>query len=110
MEIFDDFEIAEPLEHNDVKQAIVDDGLLEKRERSAVKTSVSDENKRSFPHRRVLRFDEKLRRLPRRNLCRRDEIAERAKTALERKTGSLHSLCIEPNTAELNEVFSIGAR
>ena len=36
MEVFDDFEIAEPLEHNDVKQAIVDYGLLEKREGSFV--------------------------------------------------------------------------
>ena len=48
LEIFDDFEIAEPFEHDDIKQAIIDDGVLEKRERPAVKAPVSDENKRSF--------------------------------------------------------------
>ena len=45
MEILDDFQIAEALEHNHIQQAIVDDGLLEEWERSAVKASVSDENK-----------------------------------------------------------------
>src|SRR5436190_22150410 len=110
MEILDDFQVAEALKHNDIKQAIVDDGLLEKRKRSAVKTSVSNENKRSFPRRPVFRSDEKLWWLPRRNVCRGDKIAERAKTAFKCKAGFLYSLCIKPNPAELNKIFLICAR
>jgi len=45
LEILDDFQIAEPLEHDHVKEAIIDDGALEKRKRSAVEATVSDENK-----------------------------------------------------------------
>jgi hypothetical protein len=48
LEISDDFEIAEPLEDDDVKQAIIDDGLFKKRERPSVKAPVSDEHKRSL--------------------------------------------------------------
>ena len=75
LEIFNDFEVAEPFEHDDIKQAIIDDGALEKGERPSVKAPVSDENKRSFAYRAALRLNIKFRWLPRRNLCRGDEIA-----------------------------------
>ena len=57
LEIFNDFEVAEPFEHDDIKQAIIDDGALEKGERPSVKAPVSDENKRSFAYRAALRFN-----------------------------------------------------
>ena len=72
LEILDYFEIAEPFEHNDIEQTIIDNGALEKWERAAVKAAVSDENKRSFAYGSALRLNIKFRRLPRRNLCCRD--------------------------------------
>ena len=48
LEISDDFEIAEPFEDDDVKQAIIDDSLFKKREGPSVKAPVSDKNKRSL--------------------------------------------------------------
>src|SRR4029434_2152170 len=84
--------------------------MLEKRERSAVKTPVSDQNKRSFAQGGVLRFDKQLWWLPGRNLCCGDQITQRAKAALERKSSFLDSLCIEPNSAELDKISSIRAR
>ena len=48
----DDFEIAEPFEDDDVKQAIIDDSLFKKWEGPSVKAAVSDENKRSLLHRK----------------------------------------------------------
>ena len=57
-EIFDDFQVAEPFEHDHVEQTIIDHGMLEKRERPSVKATVADKNKRSFAHRSIFRFDE----------------------------------------------------
>ena len=45
LEILNDFEISQPFEHDDIEQAIIDDGALEKWERAAVKAPVSDQNK-----------------------------------------------------------------
>src|SRR5438093_4754516 len=75
LEILNDFEIAQPFEHDHIEQAIIDDSALEKWERAAVKAPVSDQNKRSFSYRSAFRFNIKFRRLPCRNLGCRDEIA-----------------------------------
>ena len=42
LQILDDFQIAEPLEHDHIEQAIIDDGALEKWEWHSIKASVSD--------------------------------------------------------------------
>src|SRR4030095_5116313 len=76
LEISDDFEIAEPFENDDVKQAIINDSLFKKRQEHSVKAPVSDKNKRSLLHRSMLRLDEQLWRLPCRDLRCGDEIAQ----------------------------------
>jgi hypothetical protein len=48
LEIFDDFEIAEAFEDDDVKQTIINDSVFKKREGPSVKAAISNENKRSF--------------------------------------------------------------
>jgi hypothetical protein len=58
LEISHDFQIAEPFEDDDVKQAIIDDSLFKKREGPSVKAPVSDQNKRSLFHGSMLRLDE----------------------------------------------------
>jgi hypothetical protein len=48
LEILDDFEIAEALEHDDIEESVIDAGILKEWEGSSVKTAVSDKNKGSF--------------------------------------------------------------
>jgi len=55
LKILDDFEITESLEHDDIKQTIIDAGTSSKWERAAVKTAVSVENNRSFSSSSLLR-------------------------------------------------------
>src|SRR5438045_1967760 len=50
-----------------------------------------------------------MRRRARSDLCRGNEIAQRAKTAFESQTGFFHRLCVESNPGELDEVFSVCA-
>src|SRR5438876_5058176 len=84
--------------------------MFKKWKRPAVKTPISDKDKRPFLNRSILRFNEELRRLPRRNLCRGNEIAKRTETAFEGEAGLLNDLCVESHTGELDEIFSICAR
>jgi hypothetical protein len=44
LEILDDFEIAEPFEHDDIKQAVIHNGLLEEWKRTSIQAPVSNEN------------------------------------------------------------------
>src|SRR6266487_1223056 len=108
--MLDDLEITEPCESNDIKQAIVDDGVFEEGKRPSVKAPISDENKRPLINRSILRFNEKSRRLTCRDLCCGNEITERTETAFEGETGFLDHLCVEPYAGELDEVFPICAR
>src|SRR6266480_5166960 len=51
LEILDDFEIAEPSEDDDVKQAIIQNSMFKKWEGPSVKAPIANENKRSLFHR-----------------------------------------------------------
>src|SRR5437899_2498708 len=84
--------------------------MFKKWKRPAVKTPIPDKNKRPFLNGSILRFNEKLRRLPRRNLCRGNEIAKRTETAFESEAGFFNDLCVESHAGELDEIFSICAR
>ena len=104
LEIFDDFQIAEPFEDDYVKQAIIGDSMFKKREGPSVKSPVSNENKRSFFHRRMFRLDEQLWRLPCRNVRCGDEIAQRTEAAFERQAGFFHHLRVQAHPGELDKV------
>src|SRR2546428_10373664 len=84
--------------------------MIKREERPAVKTPISNEIRRSFLNRSILRFDRKLRRLPCGNLRRGDEIAERTETSFESEAGFLDDLCVESHAGELDEVFPVCAR
>src|SRR4029077_4072733 len=110
LEVFDYFQIAESFEQDHIKQSIIENGLFKERERSAIKPSVADQNKRPSLHRSVIRFDEQSRRLPRRNLRCGDEIAQRPEASFEREAGFFYHLSVEADAGKLDEVLSICAR
>src|SRR4029078_6947156 len=110
LDIFDDFEIAEAFEDDDVKQTIINDSVFEKRERPSVKAAISNENKRSFFQGSMLRFDEQLWRLPCRDVRCGDEIAQRTETAFEREAGLFYHLRVQSYPGKLHKIFLICAR
>jgi hypothetical protein len=110
LEIFDDFEIAEAFKDDDVKQTIINDSVFKKREGPSVKAAISNENKRSFFHGSMLRFDEQLWRLPCRDVRCGDEIAQRTETAFEREAGLFYHLRVQSHPGKLHKIFLICAR
>src|SRR5947199_10334 len=57
LEIFHDLEITELFKHDDIKPAIIDDGMLKKWKWTAVEPAVADEDKRAFGARGVFGLD-----------------------------------------------------
>src|ERR1700730_6930722 len=110
LEVFDDFEISQLLERDDVEQPIIHDSVLEKGKRTTVAAPVADQHKRSFPDRIVFRLNDQARRLTRRNLSGRDKVAERSEIALQGRARLLDDLGIESDAGELDKMFSIRAR
>ena len=110
MEILDDFQIAEPLEDDHIKQTIIDDSVFKKWERPSVKTPVADKNERSFFNGSFLGFDEQLRGLAGGDLRCGDKIAERTKAAFECEAGLFHHLRVQSHPGELDKVSSVRNR
>ena len=109
LQIFQQLEIADLLEDEDVEQAIVDHRVLEKRKRPAVKPAVADEDERAFFRLRFLRFDQEPRRPPARDLRGGDEITQRPEISFESEAGFLHHLRVEADAGELHEMFAVRA-
>ena len=57
LEILYDFQIAESLKDNDVKETVVQCSMFEERKRTSIQAAVANQNKRAFVNRRVLRFN-----------------------------------------------------
>ena len=84
--------------------------MFEERKRPAVKPSISHQDKGSFLDGTVFRFKEKAWRLPRSNLRRGNEIAERTEIAFQCEAGFLDDLCVQSHASKLDEVFPVCAR
>ena len=108
-EVARDIEVGEVLEDENVELAVVDPGVLEKGDRTAVVAAVADEDEGAFAHLAV-GFDEKPRRLARGDLRRGDEVAERPEVLFELPARRLHDLGVEADAGELDEVLLIGAQ
>ena len=70
LQIFDDLEITESLEDNDVQKAIVDYGVFKEWKRAAIQATVTDEDERTFVNRRIFGLNEEPGRLARGDLSR----------------------------------------
>src|SRR5678816_1386315 len=61
LQILDQLEVSEILEDEDIEQTVIDDRVFEKREWTAIKAPIANQDEGSFFRSRVLRFDRQPR-------------------------------------------------
>src|ERR1700719_2787002 len=110
LQVFDDLKIPDPLENDDVKQAVIDNGVFEKRKWPAVESAVADQQKRSFVDRSVLRLNRQTRWPADGDLGGGDQVTHRPEVPPKRIAGFLEHLGVKTYAAQLHKKLLIRER
>ena len=82
LQIFNDLEITDLPESNDIEKPIIQGGVFKEREWSSVTPAIPDQHKRGFVNWCVSRLDKQPRRSACRNMSGGNQIAERSEIPL----------------------------
>lgn len=96
------------LKNDHVEETVVQSGILKKRERSAVKTAISDEDEAAVTGRAIDGDDTNLGWASRGHLRERHEVADRAKRSFEFRGGLADHFGIQTGPGQLDEILPIG--
>ena len=110
LKVADDIPVALVFKNHDIEKSITRTRPFKKRERTAVKSAISNQSKASLARWPTFRFKRELRWARRGNLDQRQNVAQRSEGFFQIRGGATNDFRVQAHASELDEILAIGHR